>query len=162
MAKSNVFEDDMLDLLFENVSKLGVSAKEAAEAFKALGEVLGGVTKEVTLTRPKDKNRDTARIEAKHIHGGHVSVSASGVKTYEVHIDYTDRFILNPFQVGEHVIMSGKGVPNRLHLQIVDRKIQGDLALLTLEDRVDPGRAFKSRPPETEEEGLDIGHELNQ
>jgi len=159
MAKTSVFEDDMLDLLFKNVNAFGVSAQQASDALKSLGTALGSAhTRDITLTRPKGKNRPfTSRIEAKDIHGGHVSIDAHGNRSFEVTIDYTDRFILNPFQVGDHVIMSGAG--KTLHLRITDRKIQQDIALLYLEEG---SHMPPNAPPETEEESLDIGHELNQ
>jgi len=37
MAVSSIFEDDLLDLLFTNVAHMGVTAKEAADAFRKLG-----------------------------------------------------------------------------------------------------------------------------
>jgi len=150
-----------LSAAIADISQVGVSAEEAAAAFKALGAVIGSSPRNIVLTRPKGKNRDTARIEGKDIHGGHVSVSPRGVKTFEVLVNYEDRFILNPFQVGDRVIMSGKLVPKKLNLQIVERKIDHtDRALLIMEDQVLAHR--RKPPPETEEEALDIMHELRQ
>jgi len=159
MAKSSVFEDDMLDLMFSNINSFGVSAQQASDALSALATALGSASaRDITLTRPKGKNRPfTNRIEAKDIHGGHVSIDANGNRKFEVTVNFDDRFILNPFQVGDHVIMSGAG--KTLHLRITDRKIQQDIAMLFLEEgsKLDP-----RPPPETEEESLDIMHELSQ
>ena len=143
------------------IGQLGISAEEATKAFQSLAELLGGSSaRNVTITRRKSKNRDSARIEGKDIHGGHVSISPSGVKTFEILVNIEDKFLLCPFQVGDRVIVSGKFVKEALHLQVVDRKIQtGDACLLYLEDRF---RSHLVQYPETEEENLDILHELSQ
>ena len=138
----------------------GISAEEATKSLNVLADVLGSSSRNVILTRPKGKNRETIRIEGKDIHGGHVSISSSGVKTFEVQVNFENKFLLDQFQVGDRVVLSGKIVKKRLNLQIVDRKIQaGDVALLYLEDRF---RSHLEKQPETEEEGLDILHELSQ
>lgn len=141
-------------------SDMGISTAEAAKSLNILADVLGSSSRNVTITRRKGKNRDTARIEGKDIHGGHVSISPLGVKTFEIQVNFKDQSFLDSFQVGDRVTVSGKIVKKTLHLQIVDRKIQGeDVALLYLEDRF---RSYLVKHPETEEENLDILHELSQ
>ena len=146
--------------LAQSLKGMGVSAEDATAAFNALTDALGDKSRGVILTRPKGRGNDfTARLEAKDIHGGHVSISPTGIKTFEVYVNYTDRGILNPFQINDHVIMSGKEIDPVLHLTIVDRKIDyTDRALLILENRPPP----RKPPSETEEENLDILYELSQ
>jgi len=139
---------------------MGVSAEEAKLGFEAIANLLGSSPRNVVLARRKTKNRPPARIEGRDIHGGHVSVDPSGVKTFEIQIKLSDRLSVPLFVVGDTVQMCGGTSMVKVSLQVSDMKRQGDTVLLILKDQINP--ALRKPPPETEEEGLDIMHELKQ